>query len=181
MISKIKYLLVAYLLFSCHPQQKLNFSNNEPEADILNEEFFQGDGNIAIHYKTKDFDVAIFPKESEAFFTKQERFTPEKSDIDKAEKALRSGLKNINRARSNQSSSPIIDENLNKYKRQYFGFIDENGDKYLLINSFWGEDDNDYNWLNKIVIVEDGGSYYWSVKYYLEEDELRDLSVNGYA
>lgn len=34
MISKIKYLLVVYLLFSCHTQQKSNFSNNELEANI---------------------------------------------------------------------------------------------------------------------------------------------------
>ena len=79
------------------------------------------------------------------------------------------------------SKDHIIDKNLNKYKRQYFGGVDENGRKYLLINCFWSERENSNGWLNGMVIVMDGGSYYWQIKYYIDTNELKNLMVNGYA
>lgn len=134
----------------------------------------------AYHYKTNGIDIAVFPKEYNEFLP-ENRFTPTLSEIDKAEKALQTKLHIINKGRDNQSSSPIIDQNLKNYKRQYFGCIDENGKKYLLINCFWSMREDTNGWLEGMVIVFDGGSYYWEIKYYIDEDELKDLSVNGYA
>lgn len=140
----------------------------------------RGDEPLAEHYKTAVFDAAIFP-ETYSEFLPQDRFTPSKEQVDKAEEALRAQLKELNKHRPNQSSSPVIHKNLHKYRRQYFGAVDKNGKRYLLINAFWKEEDSDENWLNGQVMVLDGGSYYWQVKYYLEEDKLDDLMVNGYA
>lgn len=136
--------------------------------------------NVAENFKTDEFNIAIFPQEHSEFLP-EKRFTPTKEDILQAEKALKTNLKFINKNLANQSSSPIIHKNLKKYKRQYFGCYDEQGRKYLLINSFWSDRIEEKGWLNGMVIVMDGGSYYWQIKYYLENDELKDLSVNGYA
>lgn len=180
---KIKYFLIfiQLILLSCNQNLKvINSDLTKAKQSEKNNIENTTAKNVAEHYKTDKFDVAIFPKEYKEFLP-EKRFTPTKSEIILAELALENQLKKVNRNRPNQSSSPVIDKNLNKYKRQYFGGIDENERKYLLINCFWSETENSDAWLNGMVIVLDGGSYYWQIKYYIDTNELRDLMVNGYA
>ena len=135
----------------------------------------------ADHYKSNKFDVAIFPA-NYVDLIPGERFTPTRQEIEKAEIALNNNLRVLNKQLVNQSSTPIIHKNLQKYKRQYFGYIDKNGNRILLINCFWSKDKDDTNgWLTGRVQVLDGGSYYWNVKFNLDKNELFDLDVNGYA
>jgi hypothetical protein len=135
----------------------------------------------ADHYKTKRFEVAIFPSNYFDLIGGQ-RFTPTKQEIDKAEFALQTELKTLNKNLINQTSTPIIHKKLKKYKRQYFGYIDQNGDRILLINCFWSKYiDFSERWLKERVVVFDGGSYYWSIKFNLDKNELFGLNVNGYA
>lgn len=135
----------------------------------------------ADHYKTKRFDVAIFPSNYFDLIPGQ-RFTPARQEIDLAEISLATDLKALNNPLVNQSSTPVINKNLHKYKRQYFGYIDKKGDRILLINCFWGKDKDDTNrWLTDRIMVLDGGSYYWNVKFNLDKKQLFDLDVNGYA
>ncbi len=136
--------------------------------------------NVAEHLKTKQFEVAIFPESSDEIMPGK-RFTPTKEDIFKAENALKSKLKEANRNFENQSNSPIIHRNLKKYKRQYFGFINDKGEKILYINSLWKNNEKETKWLQQIIMVSDGGSYYWNIEFNLETDELINLSVNGPA
>ncbi|MFA7687755.1 MAG: hypothetical protein WCY25_07810 [Moheibacter sp.] len=133
---------------------------------------------VAQHYQTKDFDLAVFPKEYKIYGF-EKRFTPTKEEILLAEKALQTQLEEINKNLPNQSSSPVIHKNLKKYKRQYFGVYDENGERILFINAFWGGG-SEY-WLDEIIIVHDGGSYYWQVEFNISENKLYNLMVNGYA
>jgi hypothetical protein len=135
----------------------------------------------ADHYKTKDFDVAIFPENHLEFISNQ-RFTPTRQEIDKAEIALSNNLKNSNKQLVNQSSTPIIHIKLKKYKRQYFGFIDNKGDRILYINCFWSKNENNSErWLTNEILVLDGGSYYWNVKFNVTKNEIFDLNINGIA
>lgn len=135
----------------------------------------------AERYRTKQFDVAIFPANYLDLIPGQ-RFTPTKQDVDNAERILRNKLKSLNVQLVNQSPSPIIHKKLRKYKRQYFGYVDKNGDRILLINCFWAKSKHDSNrWLLERIDVLDGGSYYWNVKVNLEREELFDLGVNGHA
>ena len=136
--------------------------------------------NVAEHFKTKQFEVAIFP-ESSYEIMQGKRFTPTKEEIFEAEKALKSKLKEANRNLENQYNSPIIHRNLKKYKRQYFGYINGNGKKVLYINSLWKKNEEETKWLQQIIMVSDGGSYYWNIEYNLNTDELINLSVNGSA
>jgi hypothetical protein len=137
----------------------------------------------AEHYKTRTFNVAIFPAEHRELLGSGVPFTPTREDIVKAELALKERLKEINYALTNQSSTPVIHENLKKYSRQYFGYINESGQRILLLNSFWTSRLADYqnSWLHGIIMVFDGGSYFWNIKYNLDTDELFELMVNGYA
>ena len=136
--------------------------------------------NVAEHFKTKQFEVAIFPESSYEIMPGK-RFTPTKEEIFEAEKALKSKLKEANRNLENQYNSPIIHRNLKKYKRQYFGFINDKGEKILYINSLWKKNEEETKWLQQIIMVSDGGSYYWNIEYNLNTDELINLSVNGSA
>ena len=136
--------------------------------------------NVAEHFKTKQFEVAIFPESSYEIMPGK-RFTPTKEEIFEAEKALKSKLKEANRNLENQYNSPIIHRNLKKYKRQYFGFINDKGEKILYINSLWKKNEEETEWLQQIIMVSDGGSHYWNIEYNLETDELINLSVNGSA
>ncbi len=136
--------------------------------------------NVAEHFKTKQFEVAIFPESSYEIMPGK-RFTPTKEEIFEAEKALKSKLKEANRNLENQYNSPIIHRNLKKYKRQYFGFINDKGEKILYINSLWKKNEEETKWLQQIIMVSDGGSHYWKIEYNLETDELINLSVNGSA
>ena len=133
------------------------------------------------HYKTTKFDVAIFPA-SYIDLIPGKRFTPTRQEIDKAETALRTELKELNKQLINQHTTPIIHKKLKKYKRQYFGYIDNKGNKILRINCFWDKDnDSRDNWLKDRISVQDGGSYYWNIKFNLNTGKLFDLQVNGYA
>ncbi|WP_316787004.1 hypothetical protein [Pedobacter frigiditerrae] len=135
----------------------------------------------ADHYKTKRFDVAIFPSNYLDLIPGQ-RFTPTRQEINQAEISLATDLKTLNNQLVNQFSTPIIHKKLHKYKRQYFGYIDKNGDRILLINCFWAKDKYDTDrWLTSRILVLDGGSYYWNVKFNLDKKQLLDLDINGYA
>ena len=135
----------------------------------------------ADHYKTNQYNVSIFAANYLDLIPGQ-RFTPTRQEIEKAEFVLNNNLQDLNKDLVNQSSTPIIHKNLNKYKRQYFGYIDKNGDRILLINCFWSKDkDESDRWLTSRIIVHDGGSYYWNVKFNLDKNILFDLDINGYA
>ena len=134
----------------------------------------------ADHYKTKQFDVAIFP-ENYLDLIPGKPFTPTRIEIDLAEVALKNNIETLNKQMVNQSSTPVIHKKLHKYKRQYFGYVDKNGDRILLINCFWSKNKEDADlWLRTRIMVLDGGSYYWNVKFNLDKNELFDLDINGY-
>lgn len=156
-----------------------SLSNQDINNDTINwNEIKTG----AFHYKTKDFDVAIFSEDYNGIIEEQERFSPTKNEVLEAEEALNKDLAELNFKKPNQSSSPVIHENLKKYKRQYFGYFNEKGEKILFINCFWNDKkDTEKSLLNGEVRVFDGGSYFWQVEYNLTTKKLFNLQVNGYA
>ena len=132
---------------------------------------------VAEHYQTSQFDGAIFPATSVDMIPGK-RFTPTYLEIQIAEAALRKDLEKLNTPLLNQHKSPIIHRKLKAFKRQYFGYLDSNNNKTLLINCFWKKSEQQ-NWLNSQVMVLDGGSYFWNVKFNLTTSKLYDLYVNG--
>uniref|UniRef100_UPI00404AEBC9 hypothetical protein n=1 Tax=Flavobacterium sp. TaxID=239 RepID=UPI00404AEBC9 len=146
--------------------------------------------------QNKKFQAIIFSKTYKSpyhtFLNENSRFTPSIKDIEPFELNLKKKVKLINKKQWNQEGScPIIHKNLCKYNRQYLGFTNENGRKYLLINFIWKDSheneemmdsaffDEFSNWKKHWQVIFDGCSYYWNVKYYLDTDELFDLQING--
>jgi hypothetical protein len=135
------------------------------------------DSTTAWHYSTSNYDCAIFPMANTDLAQARKRFTPGFPDIDKAEHAL---LEQILQQHDTTKRIADIYRHLKKYKRQYFGYLDNDGHKILYINLFW--DDKMYikNWLKQMVMVDGGGgTSYWNVKYDLTTNKLFDLQVNA--
>ncbi len=120
------------------------------------------------------------------------RFTPTKADIELAETILKTQIESLNNRHINQfRKGQYIDKNLNKYFRQYIGFINEQGDSTIYLNFHWdrftftdrikGYWDDRLKYTSDFSIVFDGGSRYWSVSVNLNTKKLFGLSVNGVA
>ena len=137
----------------------------------------------------------VFQENATCFLCLQDkkRFTPTIEEIEKAEVILKNNLKTINQTRVNQvNKCPIIHKNLNSYRRQYFGYIDNNGNKIIYATFNWDrytlldrlrvyykyESDN---WKKEREVVLDGCSYHWEVKINLATKELFELGINGIA
>ncbi|HET7115091.1 MAG TPA: hypothetical protein VFI29_01285 [Hanamia sp.] len=123
---------------------------------------------------------------------KLNRFTPTKENIALAESILKSQIRKANKAHFNQPGKhKYLEKNLNKYFRQYIGFINEHGDSIIHINFQWdrftmtdrlkGYWDNRLKYNSDFSQVFDGGSHYWNVNVNLNKKRLYQLSVNGEA
>ncbi|MDD5766167.1 MAG: hypothetical protein PHW79_08000 [Candidatus Marinimicrobia bacterium] len=130
------------------------------------------------HFKTRKFNVVIFP--ASYYWKSEQKFTPTRQEVEKAEKALRKQLKALNKHLFHQEEPPIIHKNLKKYIRHYYGYIDQEGHRILEIHCFWEQSVQEYDWLEPLLVF-DGGSHFWNVKYNLDTGVLFDLEVNGVA
>ena len=144
----------------------------------------------AYHIKGKCYEGYVFPKENTIdadwmpFNDIRERYTPTNDDIIRAENILQEQLRNINKqALMNQGKGcPNIYKKLNKYKRQYFGYINNEGEKIIWINCVWYKNEDVLElWNKQVITILDGCSYYWNIKVNLKQDKLFDLIVNGSA
>jgi hypothetical protein len=62
------------------------------------------------------------------------RFSPNLTEIKIAEKILYKNIRKINYRKINQGSGcPLIHSNLNKYRRQYFGYYNDENEKIIYI------------------------------------------------
>lgn len=132
---------------------------------------------IGNHYKGY-----IFPKEAELLIPFPDlisRFTPTKNEIILAESIIRDSIVNENRILRNQGKGfPIIHKKLNKYKRQYFGYINSDGDKIIWVNCIWFKKISN-KISEEVIIIMDGGSYFWNIKVNLSKKKLFALAVNS--
>ena len=111
----------------------------------------------------------------------QKRFTPSCEDIRKAEKILSGNLASINKQNFNQvDDCPIIHEKLQKYVRQYVGFVNMKSQKIIWVNCLWNKSLEERAGKD-VIIVDDGCSYFWDVEVNLNTGELANLMINGSA
>jgi len=151
------------------------------------------DFSTVIEYEK--FQGVIFSDKALCFLCLQdkERFTPILNDIENAERILTQKIKNANKDLINQGNGcPIINRNLKNYRRQYFGYIDNNGDKIIYTTFVWDRytlwdklrgyyKDESENWKTEKEMVLDGCSYNWEIKINLNKSELFEFDVNGVA
>jgi hypothetical protein len=136
--------------------------------------------DYSIHIIGNNFEGVVFSDKYELTlsFTNGKKFTPTESDIVAVEKLLNSSLDTI---QDQTHQNIFICRHLNHYLRQYFGYINENGDKIISINLFWKNADikRDVHWLKDVNITEDGGDHYWQIKANLKSSKLFNYQVNG--
>ena len=122
-----------------------------------------------------DYELPIFDNADKS------RFTPTVDEVMKFEKELKRRIKEINKDKPNQGRhyGPIIDKKLDKYSRQYAGFINDKGERVIHVGLNWKR--NDEAWKNNFVLVFDGGSYHWTIRYNLNKEEFFHFGVNGIA
>lgn len=159
MIFKIVAVILLSSTFACSQSKKM-FDIDKPYKGVI---------------VSKDVDIFVDGK--------KEWYKPTPTEVKKAEQLLADQIEELNKEKLNQGSQecPVIDRNLNKYIRQYIGYINTSGEKIILINMLWAED-VDYGGLDsEYILVFDGCSHYWKVKVNLTSDGIYDLEVNGSA
>jgi hypothetical protein len=151
--------------------------------------------NYSTVIKNREIEGVIFLKNADCFLClgDRERFSPTLTEIQKAENILKQNIKAENSQLINQGNNcPVIHKNLMNYKRQYFGYFDENGNKIIYITFYWNKytifdrlkgyekAEND-TWKIEKSMVLDGCSHYWEINVNLDKQELFGLKVNGSA
>ena len=130
--------------------------------------------------KGKGFRGYVFDK-SYSYWGSSDRYTPTASEIKQAESLLKKKIHEINQPRVNQGNGcPEIDKKLNRYVRQYFGYLNQKGERIISINCIWDKE-VDSLISRDIIGVKDGCSYYWSVEINLTTNEIYSLDINGYG
>jgi hypothetical protein len=139
--------------------------------------------NNITYIKEKEFDGYIFGKDHFVLISvenQKERYTPTKEDIIKAEKLIKRDLRKANKSLMNQGEScPIIHENLKCYTRQYFGFVNQQGEKIIWINFVWKTKSIEAILSKDLFNVLDGCSHYWNINVNLGKGKLFNLNING--
>ncbi len=75
-----------------------------------------------------------------------------------------------------------ITRGFERYRYQYFGYTAE-GVRWILINAFCADELGGYDdyWRKQYLLVMDGGSCFFRVRYNTQSKIFRDLDVNGHA
>jgi len=109
------------------------------------------------------------------------RFTPNTEQVKAAEAILENQLASLNSHREGQGKhgGPVIDEQLPQFARQYFGYVNAEGETIIYISAVHKAASN--NWRRGAVVVLDGGSSFWQVQVNLSRSLLFGLRINGLA
>jgi len=159
----MKFILTITLLFSSL------FVNKNPDTNYL------------IDFKCFKGNVFSASKEITFIGGIKSRFTPTRQEIEQVENLVSKLIPQEKQAKANFGKKcPKISKNLNKYNRQYVGYIDSDGNRIIWINFIWKKD-CPANWEKDIILNTDGCSYFWQVKINLKEKKFFDLYVNGIA
>jgi len=149
--------------------------------------------NFSEIVKRRQIVGANFYENGDCFMCLQnvKRFTPNLDEIKKAEKILREKIREANHKMVNQGKGcPIIHNNLNIYRRQYFGYYNEKNEKVILvtfnknkltiIEKLKGfQRDESENWKKEKESWQDGCSNHWEIKINLATESLFEMYVNG--
>lgn len=176
-MKKTFILLFSFFLFSCNSEFKVIEKPTE-YSEII---------------KLRQIVDAKFSENGDCFMLlqKEKRFTPSLDEIKNTEKVLRKNIRKINSKKINQGDGcPIIHNNLNLFRRQYWGYYNEKNEKVIfitfnknklrLIEKIKGfQRDNNERWKTEREIWQDGCSNHWEIKVNLTTMELFEFRING--
>jgi len=137
---------------------------------------------VGIYLNGTDYEGVSFSGEymvSKGKYYK-EYLTPTAQEIEFLESIIEVKLDKFKKLKTERELPTYIIDNLEDYKRQYFGYIDQAGDKIIYIN-FLHNSNEFAQWRAGEIIVKDGGYHYWRMKYNLSTNRIFDLYVNGDA
>lgn len=78
-----------------------------------------------------------------------------------------------------QDSLMLISNDLSNYTRQYFGYIDQAGDKILYVIGIHRKETYTFiDWGNSLNILLNAGHYSWYSKYNLTKNKFIDFNLN---
>lgn len=177
MLKKLIILIFTNLFFSCDTNFKVIEKPTEYSEVIKNRQIIG----------------ALFSEKGDCFMCLQntKRFSPNLTEIKIAEKILYKNISELNYRRINQGNGcPVIHNNLNLFRRQYFGYYNGNNEKIIyitftknrlsLIEKIKGFQKNESeNWKKEIEVVFDGCSNHWEIKVNLTKKKLFEFGANG--
>ena len=142
----------------------------------------QPSAKYATYVAGTNYEGYAFNEEFETDITVENmagRFTLSSADIDTLERLMKKKIAKLNHTHNHQASMEcqLIDEHLEKYKRQYIGFINEDGDKVVWVN-FLRDRRFDKLLLYEIPNITGGCSSFFHVKVNMDHRLVYDLEVN---
>ena len=176
-MKKTFILLFTFIIFSCSSDFKV----------------IEKPTNYTEIVKRRKIVGANFSELGECFMCLQnvKRFSPNLNEIKNAESILRKNIRETNSKRINQGDGClIIHNNLNKYRRQYFGYYNERNEKVIYVtfnkNRLTLKEkikgyhkDESAKWKKEKEDWLDGCSNHWEVKINLKTEKLFEFGVNG--
>lgn len=132
------------------------------------------------HYKTDLFEGVLFGK-SDNVFVKFGATNPTRKEVDAAERILVHKVDSIQKDFNDSSRIPIeIGEKYKDYKRQYFAYLNEKGQKILIISCYYSPGlFSENKWAMTPKIIEDGWDNYWKISFYTATHQFFDFQVNS--
>jgi hypothetical protein len=127
--------------------------------------------------------IAIIPQDTSfrhPFGSNYKAATLTQDEIDEIDRLFKLSIDHYN-ASIKSSDKEYYEVNLQKtkYRRQYVCVTNRMGEKEVFINCFCMSFSED--WRKYLVIVDDGGSCFFSFKINLNTKQYYDFQVNGYA
>jgi len=101
-------------------------------------------------------------------------WTPSTEEIARLEVQLKPYLEGVA-----TPEARVIAAKLGRYKRQYLGYTD-GGKKWIFVNSFCDWKDDGF-WRDRLIIVKDGGTCFFKVRYDVSSSRFDQLQINGEA
>lgn len=140
----------------------------------------------SVHVKEKEYEGYIFQKEHFVFKSvenQKERYTPSLDDIKLVESILKNGI-NAEMERlapypSLHNGGRISNWNMVKYRRQYVGYLTNDGDIIIWINLLDDLSVSEKELGTEIIQVKDGGARYWNICVNITKRKLFDMYING--
>lgn len=117
--------------------------------------------------KGKCFKGYIFPKEyNNKYFHRDTNnlFTPTEDEIIETEKLLLLKSRDIKNKKISTLNRCWNYNNLKKYNRQYFGEMDEKGNKVIFINFILKKSTPDYWYKDVVIVLDDNCESIWNDK-----------------
>lgn len=135
----------------------------------------EGSATIIPAYDTSKYAIIPFDEKQTYLFRNARPADLAARDIKSIESLLSDAILEYNKGVKGEYQVKPLE----KYKRQLVAVINEKGEKEVFVNCFCAGNPYFTNWRKELVMVDDGGSCFFSVKINLSAKKTYDLMVNG--